>query len=273
MPVTFRATSTDAIHGFVVGTTNANTMLIPGFVATFTTTFRQARRAADALPRVLRHRPRGDVGARAGDARRRVPREGARRREVELCSSLSSSCSRTSGSPSSPSSARSCSANGRCSCAVRSSQWVNNPEHYYRSVTAHGTVMAYVLPTLVAMGFGYAITELALKQPLIGVRWAWAGFWLVIAGTAMAAVTMAPRQGLGALHLLPADDRQPLLLPRRRARRRRLVDMGRADVHQPAGLEEGEPRRGRCRWRCSATSPARTCGPGRRSAPRSRFWC
>jgi cytochrome c oxidase subunit 2 len=41
MPVTFRGTSTDAIHGFVVGTTNANTMLIPGFVATFTTTFRQ----------------------------------------------------------------------------------------------------------------------------------------------------------------------------------------------------------------------------------------
>ena len=31
--------------------------------------------------------------------------------------------------------------------------WVNNPEYYYRSVTAHGTVMAYVLPTLVAMGF------------------------------------------------------------------------------------------------------------------------
>jgi cytochrome c oxidase subunit 2 len=39
MPVTFRATATDAIHGFVVGTTNANTMLVPGFVATFTTTF------------------------------------------------------------------------------------------------------------------------------------------------------------------------------------------------------------------------------------------
>ena len=39
IPVTFRATSTDAIHGFIIGTTNANTMLIPGFVATFTTTF------------------------------------------------------------------------------------------------------------------------------------------------------------------------------------------------------------------------------------------
>ena len=39
VPVTFRGTSADAIHGFVVGRTNANTMLIPGFVATFTTTF------------------------------------------------------------------------------------------------------------------------------------------------------------------------------------------------------------------------------------------
>src|SRR6476660_10511828 len=71
------------------------------------------------------------------------------------------------------------------------SAWVANPEHYYRSVTAHGTVMAYVLPTLVAMGFGYAITELALKRPLIGLRWAWVGFWLVVAGTVMAAATVA----------------------------------------------------------------------------------
>lgn len=39
MPVTFRATATDAIHGFVIGRTNANTMLVPGFVASFTTTF------------------------------------------------------------------------------------------------------------------------------------------------------------------------------------------------------------------------------------------
>jgi cytochrome c oxidase subunit II len=39
MPVTFRGTATDVVHGFVVGTTNANVMLIPGFVATFTTTF------------------------------------------------------------------------------------------------------------------------------------------------------------------------------------------------------------------------------------------
>jgi cytochrome c oxidase subunit 2 len=42
VPVTFRGTAADAIHGFIVGTTNANTMLIPGFVATFTTTFPKA---------------------------------------------------------------------------------------------------------------------------------------------------------------------------------------------------------------------------------------
>ena len=39
VPVTFRATATDTIHGFLVGRTNANTMLIPGFVSSFTTTF------------------------------------------------------------------------------------------------------------------------------------------------------------------------------------------------------------------------------------------
>ncbi|WP_104013425.1 cbb3-type cytochrome c oxidase subunit I [Burkholderia anthinoferrum] len=69
--------------------------------------------------------------------------------------------------------------------------WLNNPEHYYRSVTAHGTVMAYVLPTLVAMGFGYAICELSLKRPLIGLRWAWFGFGMVIFGTLLAGGTVA----------------------------------------------------------------------------------
>ncbi|MEO8936991.1 MAG: cbb3-type cytochrome c oxidase subunit I [Burkholderiaceae bacterium] len=71
------------------------------------------------------------------------------------------------------------------------SHWIDNPEIYYRSVTAHGTVMAYVFPLLVAMGFGYAICELSLKQPLVGRRWAWFGFWLVIVGTVMASVPIA----------------------------------------------------------------------------------
>jgi cytochrome c oxidase subunit 1 len=71
------------------------------------------------------------------------------------------------------------------------SPWINDPELYYRSVTAHGTVMAYVFPTLIAMGFGYAVTELALKRPLIGLRWAWTGFGLAILGTLMASAPVA----------------------------------------------------------------------------------
>jgi cytochrome c oxidase subunit I len=69
--------------------------------------------------------------------------------------------------------------------------WISNPEWYYRSLTAHGTVMGYVFPTLVAMGFGYAITESSLEQRLVGVRWAWTGLWLIVAGSIVAIVPVA----------------------------------------------------------------------------------
>ncbi|MDG4892385.1 b(o/a)3-type cytochrome-c oxidase subunit 1 [Mesorhizobium sp. WSM4976] len=69
--------------------------------------------------------------------------------------------------------------------------WISDPEWYYRSLTAHGTVMGYVFPTLVAMGFGYAISESSLKQPLVGARWAWAGFWLILVGAVTAMVPVS----------------------------------------------------------------------------------
>jgi cytochrome c oxidase subunit 1 len=69
--------------------------------------------------------------------------------------------------------------------------WIVIPEHYYRSVTGHGTVMAYVFPMLIAMGFGYAIVELSLKQALIGIRWAWAAFAVAVVGALMAAAAVA----------------------------------------------------------------------------------
>lgn len=69
--------------------------------------------------------------------------------------------------------------------------WLRDPEIYYRSVTAHGSAMGYVFPTLIAMGFGYAVAELALKKPLVGRKWAWAGLWLAIIGTVMAIVPVA----------------------------------------------------------------------------------
>jgi cytochrome c oxidase subunit II len=40
-PVTFRLTSPDVIHGFEVVGTNANAMVIPGYVSQFTVTFRK----------------------------------------------------------------------------------------------------------------------------------------------------------------------------------------------------------------------------------------
>ena len=41
---------------------------------------------------------------------------------------------------------------------------LDDPNVYYASVTAHGSLMAYVFPTLVAMGFGYAITVTTLAR-------------------------------------------------------------------------------------------------------------
>ncbi len=76
--------------------------------------------------------------------------------------------------------------------------WIGNPELYYRSVTAHGTTMAYVFPTLVAMGFGYAITEASLRRPLIGRGWAWLGFGLVAFGTVVAIIPI----GMGRASIL-----------------------------------------------------------------------
>ena len=69
--------------------------------------------------------------------------------------------------------------------------WVDNPEHYYRSVTAHGSAMAYVFPTLVAMGFGYAISVSSLQQALIGLKAAWVAFYLVVTGTVIAMLPVA----------------------------------------------------------------------------------
>jgi cytochrome c oxidase subunit I len=68
--------------------------------------------------------------------------------------------------------------------------WVD-PEHYYRAVTAHGTTLAYVFPTLIAMGFGYAMCATSLGAPMHGTRLAGAGLWLVIAGAIVAIVTVA----------------------------------------------------------------------------------
>jgi cytochrome c oxidase subunit 1 len=68
---------------------------------------------------------------------------------------------------------------------------LDDPNTYYASVTAHGSIMAYVFPTFFAMGFGYAIAVSALARPLQGEKWAWAGFLLAVVGSVMAVVPIA----------------------------------------------------------------------------------
>ena len=69
-------------------------------------------------------------------------------------------------------------------------RWVD-PELYYRAISVHGTTLAYIFPTLVAMGFGYAVCAVSLGRPMHGPRLAWASLGLVIAGGAMAVATVA----------------------------------------------------------------------------------
>ncbi|TMQ31410.1 MAG: cytochrome C oxidase subunit I, partial [Planctomycetota bacterium] len=64
------------------------------------------------------------------------------------------------------------------------------PSMYYASVTLHGTVMAYVVTTFFAMGFGYAIAETSLGRPLRGSVAAWICFVICITGSVMAVATI-----------------------------------------------------------------------------------
>jgi cytochrome c oxidase subunit I len=67
---------------------------------------------------------------------------------------------------------------------------LDDPNAYYASVTLHGTVMAYVLTTFFAMGFGYVVTATSLGRPIRGIMAAWACFAICLVGTLMAAATI-----------------------------------------------------------------------------------
>lgn len=64
------------------------------------------------------------------------------------------------------------------------------PETYYASVTAHGTVMGYIMPTFFIIAFGYFVGVTALNRPLPSIALAWSGFWIMIVGTIMALATV-----------------------------------------------------------------------------------
>jgi len=62
---------------------------------------------------------------------------------------------------------------------------------YYQSLTLHGVVQAFVLTTFFIAGFGYYVTATSLERP---VRWAglaWLGFWTMLVGSVVAALSIA----------------------------------------------------------------------------------
>jgi len=67
---------------------------------------------------------------------------------------------------------------------------LENANTYYASVTLHGTVMAYVVTTFFAMGFGYTVTATSLSRPVRGVWAAWVCFAICLIGTLMAAAAV-----------------------------------------------------------------------------------
>ena len=119
---------------------------------------------------------------------------------------------------------------------------LDDPDAYYASVTLHGTAMAYVVTTFFAMGFGYAIAATSLGRPVRGVAAAWIGFVICLDRHGDGGRDGARRQGIGALHLLPAAPGEPLVLPRRVPADRRIDDLGRADGRQHDRLEARQSR-------------------------------
>jgi cytochrome c oxidase subunit 2 len=65
-PVTFRLTSLDVIHGFQVVGTNANAMVVPGYVSQFTVTFKPGEYviACNEYCGVMHHQMVGTLVAR-----------------------------------------------------------------------------------------------------------------------------------------------------------------------------------------------------------------
>jgi len=62
---------------------------------------------------------------------------------------------------------------------------------YYQAVTLHGVVMAFVLTTFFIVGFGFFVSSTSLGRPLKWPWLAWAGFFTMLGGTLIAAVSIA----------------------------------------------------------------------------------
>jgi cytochrome c oxidase subunit 1 len=65
-----------------------------------------------------------------------------------------------------------------------------SPSTYYGSTTLHGVVQAFVLTTFFIAGFGYFVTVTSLERRLRWPKLAWLGFWTMLVGTVVAALSI-----------------------------------------------------------------------------------
>ncbi len=64
------------------------------------------------------------------------------------------------------------------------------PSAYYASTTLHGVVQAFVLTTFFIVGFGYFVSSTSLERSVRWPRLAWLGFWTMLVGTVVAALSI-----------------------------------------------------------------------------------
>ena len=82
-------------------------------------------------------------------------------------------------------------------------------ELYYLSVTAHGVLMALVFTTFFIMGLGYVITQEGLGE-IRGRTVGWIAYWLAVAGSVTAAVTILRGQATVLYTFYPPLQAHPL---------------------------------------------------------------
>jgi cytochrome c oxidase subunit 1 len=80
---------------------------------------------------------------------------------------------------------------------------------YYISLTAHGVLMALVFTTFFIMGLGYVLAQESLGR-ITGRPAAWLAFWLAVAGSLMAAVTILRGQSSVLYTFYPPLQAHPL---------------------------------------------------------------
>jgi hypothetical protein len=183
-PVKFRLTSTDAIHGFLLPSTNVNTMVVPGFVAVVRTRF--SRPGIYRMPcNEFCGNGHHGMWARVSVVPKDQFKPWHRRKGQAVYNSRRLALYHywVAFAVFLPAVAL-----GVWQMLMRSPlpAPLDDPNLYYASVTLHGTAMAYVVTTFFAMGFGYAVTATSLGRPIRGATAAWIGFAICLIGTLMA---------------------------------------------------------------------------------------